>query len=175
VTPAPESPAGGKSLRPNSGLASGPSNPWRLPGSSQTDRSLQPLRTGVSGSSTSTRRIRPETQSIWPNSGWASGPSNSRAIQGENPRPESPGHRAGVSALDVATAAICGDPLHHSTFAKHPTKLLSPKPSTRHQTPIFSSFLGCTSVRYWINLESLQILIARLIYHMLLTNTKIHY
>jgi hypothetical protein len=62
-----------------------------------------------------------------------------------------------------------------TTFAKHPTRQLSPKPTTRLQTPIFSSFLGCRSARHWINLESLQILIARLIHHMLLTNTKIHY
>jgi hypothetical protein len=33
--------------------------------------------------------------------------------QGETPRPESPASRAGVSAIEDATAALRGDPLHH--------------------------------------------------------------
>jgi hypothetical protein len=43
-----------------------------------------------------------------------------------------------------------------STFAKHPARQLSPKPTTGLWAPIFSSFLGCTSARSLINLENLQ-------------------
>jgi hypothetical protein len=94
--------------------------------SSRTDRSLRPLRTGVFGLSMLTRSLRPETQSLRPNSGWTSESSNSVICQGENPRAESPGSRAEVSTLEVATAVFRGDPLHHYHLREPPYKTTKP-------------------------------------------------
>jgi hypothetical protein len=46
--------------------------------------------------------------------------------QGETPRPESPGSRAGVSALEVAAAIFRGDPLHHFHLREAPYKTTEP-------------------------------------------------
>jgi hypothetical protein len=140
VTPAPEPPAGDKTLRPNFGLVSEPSNPWSMPEPSQTDWSLRP------------QHADPESpagdKSLQPNSGWTSEPSNSVACQGENPRPESPGSRPESPPKKLQPQLFVETLSVISTFAKHPTRQLSPKPTTGLQTPIFSSFLGCTSARY---------------------------
>jgi hypothetical protein len=46
--------------------------------------------------------------------------------QGDTPRPESPGSRARVSALEAATAAFRGNLLHHFHLREAPYKTTEP-------------------------------------------------
>jgi hypothetical protein len=68
--------------------------------------------------------VNPESpardKSLRPNSGWTSEPFDPMVSQGRKSRPESPGHRGGVSALDIATDSFRGDPLHHYHLREAP-------------------------------------------------------
>jgi hypothetical protein len=125
----------------NSGMESEPSNPRPQPRPSHRPESPAP-----EGRSLRLQQVDPENpagdKSLRPNSGWTSKPFDPMVSQGRNSRPESPGHRGPSLRPGCCNRSISWRPSTITTFAKHPTKLLSSKPNTGLQTPIFSTFLG---------------------------------
>jgi hypothetical protein len=134
VTTAPESPPRDKSLRPNSGLESELSNPHSQPRPSHRPESLA----SASRPGESDRRQKSLAQ-LWVDicairlDGKPGTKLQARVSEPHGP--ESPPWMLQPMHFVETLSTI-------TTFAKHPTKLLSPKPNTGLQTPIFSSFLG---------------------------------
>jgi hypothetical protein len=175
VTIAPETPSGDQSLWPNSGLQSNPDSTNSLAGQEVTDRSLWPWVAGVSSFNTSGRNLQPESKvfGLTPDGRLTRTSRQARGCWlGQISRPKSPGHRGWslrpgegnnfiLWRLSPPLLTSLSNPLNYGALnTKLDFKLRS-----------FHLF-GEAPASHRINLESLQILISRLIRQMLLTNTK---